>query len=56
MKDYSDIEFHKNSDTATPSSKVLTIIYLTIVALMMMVGMIRIEFNGFGSFSDLGIF
>jgi hypothetical protein len=55
MKRLLDIEFHKFRHSR--SSKVLTIIYLTIVALMMMVGMIRIEFNGFsGSFSDLGIF
>lgn len=55
MKRLLDIEFHKFKYSR--SSKVLTIIYLSIVALMMLVGMIRIEFNGFsGSFSDLGIF
>ncbi len=55
MKRLLDIEFHKFKYSR--SSKVLTIIYLVIVALMMLVGMIRIDFNGFsGSFSDLGIF
>ena len=50
-----DIEFHKFRYSR--SSKVLTIIYLTIVVLMMFGGMIRIDFNGFsGSLSDLGIF
>ncbi|AZQ44595.1 ABC transporter permease [Nonlabens ponticola] len=50
-----DIEFHKFRNSR--SSKVLTIIYLCIVVLMMLTGIIRLEFNGFsGSFSDLGIF
>ncbi|WP_194850635.1 ABC transporter permease [Nonlabens antarcticus] len=55
MKRLLDIEFHKFRYSR--SSKILTIIYLSIVALMMLVGMIKIDFNGFsGSFSDLGIF
>ncbi len=55
MKRLLAIEFHKFRYSR--SSKVLTIIYLTIVGLMMLVGMIRIDINGFsGSFSDLGIF
>jgi ABC-2 type transport system permease protein len=55
MKRLLDIEFHKFR--YSKSSKVLTIIYLTIVVLLMLTGMIRINFNQFsGSLSDLGIF
>lgn len=55
MKRLLDIEFHKFRYSR--SSKVLTAIYLIIVALLMTVGMIRVDFNNFsGSFSDLGIF
>ena len=49
------IELHKFRYSR--SSKVLTSIYLIIVVLLMLTGMIRIEFNQFsGSLSDLGIF
>ncbi|MEN8815936.1 MAG: ABC transporter permease subunit [Nonlabens sp.] len=55
MKRLLGIEFHKFR--YSKSSKVLTVIYLTIVVLLMLTGMIRINFNQFsGSLSDLGIF
>lgn len=55
MKRLLDIELHKFKYSR--SSKILTIIYLTIVVAMMFLGLVRIEINGFsGALSDLGIF
>jgi len=55
MKRLLDIEFHKFR--YSKSSKVLTIIYLVIVVLLMLAGLIRLNFNNFsGGLSDLGIF
>lgn len=55
MKRLLDIEFHKFKHSK--SSKVLTIIYLTIVVLLMFTGLIEVNINSFqGSLADLGIF
>lgn len=55
MKRLLDIEFHKFR--YSKSSKVLTIIYLIIVALSMLIGIVPFNFGTVkGSISDLGIF